>query len=234
MPDLGSQAKDVVDANSTDTSGLLNLIEWCTAFTVQQTVIRQVRDVRNAKWGHAPQHELSDAERDDAFQAMRNLLQDPELASDSNAQEALAKITALEADEIVNFEEIEIKVLRDGIHTTNTKLDQLESQTSLEAEQIKSELQQMKDLLSQCISKIGGMKDTSDDNNIEVEQSEKLPERFSRWTHNIKEMLQTVVLSTFLIFLRVVSNRKAVSWIALLWVAQTLMVLDDGFTNLGE
>ena len=111
MSDLGTGKTTVVDANTTDCTGLINLMFWCVHFPVQRHVIEAVRETRNTKWGHAPMQELTDSERADALTAIRNLLQDAQLTADDDAKTALKEITLMEAT--FDAESVERKVLAD-------------------------------------------------------------------------------------------------------------------------
>ncbi|XP_029214241.2 ankyrin repeat domain-containing protein 50-like [Acropora millepora] len=109
MADLGTSAAAVVDANTTDCTALINLIYWCNHFKVARDLSNAVREVRNTKWAHAPRQELTDAQKSSALNAIRNLLQDPELVDDVNAQNALHEITTMEKE--MDVKSIERKVL---------------------------------------------------------------------------------------------------------------------------
>ena len=111
MTDLGASKASVVDASTTDCTGLINLMFWCYHFRVQIHLIEAVREIRNTKWGHAPRQELTDAEKSDALIAVRNLLQDPELVSDSDAQTEFVEITLMET--VFDAQSVERKVLAD-------------------------------------------------------------------------------------------------------------------------
>ena len=111
MADLGASKAGVVDVSTTDCTGLINLVSWCDHFQVQTHFINAVRETRNTKWGHAPRQELTDAEKSSALNAIRNLLQDPELVADANAQKALHEITSMEKE--LDVASVERKVLSD-------------------------------------------------------------------------------------------------------------------------
>ena len=111
MADLGASKAAVVDALTTDCTGLINLISWCDHFQVQIHLINAVRETRNTKWGHAPRQELTDAQKSDALNAIRNLLQDPELIADDNAQKALHEINCMEKE--LDVRSVERNVLAD-------------------------------------------------------------------------------------------------------------------------
>ena len=111
MADLGTSAAAVVDANTTDCTALINLIYWCNHFKVDGQLSNAVRETRNTKWAHVPRQELTDAQKSDALNAMRNLLQDPELVDDADAQKALHEITSMEKE--LDVRSVERKVLAD-------------------------------------------------------------------------------------------------------------------------
>ncbi|XP_068694789.1 uncharacterized protein [Montipora foliosa] len=111
MADLGASKASVVDASTTDCTGLINVMFWCNHFRVQIHLIEAVREIRNTKWGHAPRQELTDAEKSDALIAIRNLLQDPELVADADVQTAVEQITLMET--VFDAQSVERKVLAD-------------------------------------------------------------------------------------------------------------------------
>ena len=262
MPNLGSQAKDVVDAGTTDVTGLINLVDWCSIFKIQRPVVGRVRDTRNAKWGHAPQQELSELDRNEAFQAIRDLLEDPELVNDPDAQNALAEITALENSDLVNFEEIEMKVLKDLITSLRedviAKVDQLQSQTSLDAAQTKKELQEVKDLINYYVTlmenKEHGMKEgeSADGDDMATKEILQLLEARTRCLEGSPRstsseesfsafQLKSIVLLIPWIFLSIaatarkgVSRKTLVLWITGICLLQSLHVMDDSSLDHGE
>lgn len=95
MSDLGKQKAVVVDACSTDTTGLLNMLCWCKVFGPLRPYAEQVRDVRNQKWAHNPTLELSLADKNIAISAMEQLLSTGALSTDSDAQNALLQIRTI-------------------------------------------------------------------------------------------------------------------------------------------
>ena len=81
LPDLGGHA-NIRSADDMDVNGILNLMYWCNHFTIPQSLIKAVRDIRNDRCVHVPKLELSDADKTAAFDAIENLLKDPQLAAD--------------------------------------------------------------------------------------------------------------------------------------------------------
>ena len=91
LPDLGGHA-DIESADDMDITGILNLMYWCNQFTIPQPLIDEVREIRNNNWVHVPTLELTDADKKVAFDAIENLLQDPNIVHDPYAQQALKEI----------------------------------------------------------------------------------------------------------------------------------------------
>ena len=109
LPDLGGHA--VASVEDMDITNLLNLMYWCTNFSVPQHLIKDVRDVRNEKWAHVTSLELSGADKQIAFDAIENLLHDPSLTHDPDAQNALKEIVKLKS--VSDLHSMEAKVLAD-------------------------------------------------------------------------------------------------------------------------
>ena len=85
---------------------ILNLMYWCDYFRpIPQPFIKDLRDIRNRKWGHVTKLELTNDEKATAFGAMEALLQHPSLAHDRDAQKALHEIQTLKTvTDINNFQ----------------------------------------------------------------------------------------------------------------------------------
>ena len=126
MPDLGTSKSTVVDAASTDCTGLINLLFWCNYFRIQKFLAKAVRETRNTKWGHAARQELTDIEKADALTAIKNLLQDTELAADTDAVSALAEIDKMEKD--FDARSVERKVQADFRVEVGCKLSAIEDE----------------------------------------------------------------------------------------------------------
>ena len=101
IPDVGGRV--ITSAMDMDLTGILNLMYWCDHFRpIPQPLIKDLRDIRNNKWGHVTKLELTNAEKATAFGAMEALLQDPKLAHDLDAQKALHEIQILKTVTDVN------------------------------------------------------------------------------------------------------------------------------------
>ena len=101
IPDVGGRV--ITSAEDMDLTGILNLMCWCDHFRpIPQALIKDLRDIRNNKWGHVTKLELSNAEKAAAFSAMEALLQDPKLTHDRDAKKALHEIQILKTVTDVN------------------------------------------------------------------------------------------------------------------------------------
>ena len=114
MPTLGGRKKDVIDAETTDIGGLLNLLEWCPFINppTSPTVLTSARDECRNRWAHAPKQELEDGDVQTIFDHLKSLLNDPVFITDKAVQKALGDLKELQKNGLVNVRESEIEVLR--------------------------------------------------------------------------------------------------------------------------
>ena len=116
LPDLGGHA-NIRSADDMDINGILNLMYWCNHFTIPQSLIKAVRDIRNERCVHVPKLELSDADKTAAFDAIENLLKDPQLAADEDAKKALREVISLKSITDLHSREAQVLVdLKEDIH----------------------------------------------------------------------------------------------------------------------
>ena len=113
MPTLGGRKKDVVDAETTDIGGLLNLLEWCPFINppTSRTVLTSARDECRNHWAHAPKQEIQDADLSTIFGHLNNLLNDAVFSSDKDAQQSSKDLQDLFHKGLVNVRESEIEAL---------------------------------------------------------------------------------------------------------------------------
>ena len=119
LPDLGGHA-DIKSADDMDITGILNLMYWCNHFTIPQPLIKDVRDIRNDRCVHVPKLELPDADKTVAFDAIENLLKDPQLTADPDAQKALREVINLKS--ITDLHSREAQILADLKEVINEKM----------------------------------------------------------------------------------------------------------------
>ena len=151
LPDLGGHA-DKKSADDLDITGILNLMYWCNHFTVHQPLINEVRDTRNNKWVHVPKLELTNADKTDAFDAIANLLNDPQLARDPDAQKALKEVIHLKS--VTDLHSMEAQILADFKQVINKEILNLTLESEKNKEQV-SQLKQQQVNLEKAVEDLG-------------------------------------------------------------------------------
>ena len=133
LRDLGGNA--VASVEDMDVSNVLNLMYWCTHFSVPRHLIKDVRDVRNKKWVHVTSSELNDADKQVAFDTIENLLKDPSLAHEPDAQNALKEIEELKSGSDLHSVEILLAEFKELIRIQNAELASLAEESERSKEQ---------------------------------------------------------------------------------------------------
>ena len=113
MAPLGPRKLDVVNAKTTDISGLLNVLEWSPRGTNGGVSLSKLADVRGARnlWAHAPSLHTTDADKADAFAFFTSILQDPHMQHDKDVQYAINELSNLLKTGLVVIEENELEIL---------------------------------------------------------------------------------------------------------------------------
>ena len=118
MPVLGSNLSTVKDAQSTDLSSLLNVLEWMNggAFLgktqVNVDLVRKLRSQVRNTWAHAPQQELTDDETAEGFSIATDFLEDLEKVwSNAESGECLEHLEKLKTSGVTNVAESELQSL---------------------------------------------------------------------------------------------------------------------------
>ena len=122
MSDLGNDRNKVKDPNSTDCTGLLNLLFSCTHFKVQQTLVKSVRDLRN-KLAHSPEPALTDLEKNSAIDDILKLIDDPALLLCKEVQDHRKTIdVGMRSLDFLSVPAIELEILKEiNLKTTQRK-----------------------------------------------------------------------------------------------------------------
>ena len=180
MPTLGTRKTVVVDAETTDIGGLLNLMEWCPFLTppVNKTVLCAARDECRNHWAHSPKQEIQDVDVPTIFSHLNNLLSDPVFNADKDAQKASQHLQDLFHQGLVNVRNSEMEalhLLRQSLASDLTKCqgDLTDVQTKVaqvDAETKKLYMAAQKDLSD--VEKIAGV--NKDDIGALKAQAEKL------------------------------------------------------------
>jgi len=151
LPDLGGHA-DIKSADDLDITGILNLMYWCNHFTIHQPLINEVRDTRNNKWVHVPKLELTNADKTDAFDAIVNLLNDPQLARDPDVQKALKEVINLKS--VTDLHSMEAQILADFKKVINKEILNLQLESEKNKEQV-SQLKEQQENLEKVVEDLG-------------------------------------------------------------------------------
>ncbi|CAB3989383.1 E3 ubiquitin- ligase DZIP3 [Paramuricea clavata] len=118
MPALGSNLSSTKDAESTDLSSLLNVLEWMKdgAFLIGKDrvsvdLLRKLRSQRNP-WAHAPKQKFTDHEKAESFSIATEFLEDLEkvFPHAENAQ-CLKHLQDLKNSGVINVVESELQSL---------------------------------------------------------------------------------------------------------------------------
>ena len=167
MPPLGSNLSTVKDAESTDLSSLLNVLEWMkdAAFLektrVNVDLVRKLRSQVRNTWAHAPQQELTDDEKSEGFSIATNFLKDMEnLCPNTENSNCLEHLEYLNTNKVTNVVECELQSLLlqrhllDGIkeEIANMKVERSSDKTLMEEHQQK--LTRLESALNECSRKI--------------------------------------------------------------------------------
>ena len=219
LPDLGGHAL-IKSADDMDISAILNLIYWCTHFGIPQPLIKDVRDIRNNKWAHVSKLELTNADKTTAFDAIENLLKDPNLAHDPHVQKALKDISnlksvsdlhSMEAQVLADFKE----VIQKKISEINTELTNLVDESERNKEQ-QSQLIQQQEMLRKALEDVN-------------------KGQFSRG--GIMDVLTSFAGHIFVNLagnIKGIRNRNVILWLMLLLLCGCYTVLDDSFNSDGK
>ena len=219
LPDLGGHAV-IKSADDMDISAVLNLMDWCTHFTIPQHLIKDVRDTRNNKWVHVPKLEVTDADKTTAFDAIENLLKDPILTGDPDGQKALGEIqtlkwvsdlTIFESQVLAQYREViekdistlksEIKGVKEELRRNQERQNQLEGrlrnlEQSLEnVNNLQTQVTRDKEMIESEISdlrnEIRGLKENSRRNQELQSQLEERVHSLEQSLENVTNMIQT-------------------------------------------
>ena len=118
MSALGDNKSHVKNAESTDLSSLLNVLEWMKDVTfggssrVDLNLVKNLRSkVRNA-WAHAPNQEMTDAVLNQAFEIANKFLADlDKVFTDEETKNCMKDIQFLQMNGLTNVTETDLKNL---------------------------------------------------------------------------------------------------------------------------
>ena len=200
MPTLGGRKRDVVNAETTDIGGLLNLLEWCPFINppASRAVLKSARDECRNRWAHAPKQELEDSDVQTIFDHLKRLLNDPVFMTDKAAQEALGYLNELQKHGLANVTESEIAVLRLLSLTLEEDLVKFRDRLStLEEEVKKQESQNTENInkLLQEVDELKGLEQAVDYFNKQINEREDIRGTFEAiYDQDIKPKIRAIEL----------------------------------------
>ena len=218
LPDLGGHA--VASVEDMDITNLLNLMYWCTHFCVPQHLIKDVREVRNKKWVHVTSLELNDTDKQIAFDAIENLLKNPSLVHEPDAQNALKEIVKLKS--VSDLHSMEAKVLaefKEIIRKQNTELASLAEESERSKEQ-QIELKHGQEMLKKAL----------------VDLKSRIFGRYDFLNSTILKLGTIFWASLWVLSENVKGARRKdfVKWLFLLFLFHCCLVLDDSSSKEGK
>ncbi len=206
MPTLGRRRTHVVDADTTDIGGLLNLLEWCPFINppVRRAVLSSARDQCRNHWAHAPKQELQDADVNTIFGHLNNLLSDPVFNADSAAQQSSKDLQHLFHHGLVTVRDSEVEALhllrqslvadltkyRDDLADVKDKVVRLDTDTKKVSEAVQKDVSEVKEQGDLCREEIAKLRQQLDTEVKEVETH--LNEKISKIVNTVEDFNQLI------------------------------------------
>ena len=215
MPDLGSNLSSVKNAESTDISSLLNVLEWMNnrAFLgktrVNVGLVRKLRsEVRNT-WAHAPQQKLNDDETSEGFSIAIDFLEDLvkvwSHAENGKCSECLEYLKKIETSGVTNVSESERQSLllqRRLLDDIKEELTEIKDERLSDKNVIQEHEQKLKNLgraLDECLQ---GMAKMNVQHKEERDITSSLPVKLPNFTARPAKVHEVIIF--------LMNERKAV------------------------
>ena len=195
MPTLGGRKKDVVDAETTDIGGLLNLLEWCPFINppTSRTVLTSARDECRNHWAHAPKQEIQDADLSTIFGHLNNLLNDAVFSSDKDAQQSSKDLQDLFHKGLINVRESEIEALHLLRHSLVADLTKCQDDVSDVQSNILNVDAEMKKIKMVMQSDLSDVKERGDLNREEISKlAQQLDKLMAHQSNDLSTILKAV------------------------------------------
>ena len=198
MPTLGGRKKDVVDAETTDIGGLLNLLEWCPFINppTSRTVLTSARDECRNHWAHAPKQEIQDADLSTIFGHLNNLLNDAVFSSDKDSQQSSKDLQDLFHKGLVNVRDSEIEALHLLRHSLVADLTKCQDDVSDAQSNILNVDAEMAKIKMVMQSDLSDVKEKEDLNREEIsklaQQLDKLKDVMAHYSDDLSTIQKAV------------------------------------------
>ena len=200
----------ITSAEDMEVTMILNLMYWCDHFrSISQPLINNLRVIRNQKFGHVKKLKLTDAERATAFAAMEALLQDPGLALDLDAQNALHEIQILKT--VTDVDNFQAQILMQCKETMKRKISCLQTE-SRRNRKVRKQLEKRLHLFEK---KLENLEDTTN-----------LKAKDNFFTNQCKNGAM-FFCSTLIMCTRVVSKRLLTPWLMIILLCNFSVTLLD-------
>ena len=192
MPTLGGRKKDVVDAETTDIGGLLNLLEWCPFINppTSRAILTSARDECRNHWAHSPKQEIQDADLLTIFGHLNNLLNDAVFSADKDSQQSSKDLRDLFRKGLVNVRESEIEalhLLRQSLVADLTKCQDDVSDAQSNILNVDAEIKKIKMVMQSDFS------DVKEKGDLKREQISKLAQKLDKLMAHQSNDLSTIL-----------------------------------------
>ena len=218
LPDQGGHA-DIKSADDMDIAGILNLMSWSNHFTVSLPLIKAVRDIRNDKWVHVPQLELSDADKRVAFDTIENLLQDACIVHDPDAQQALRDVNSLR--HVPDLQNMEAQVLADFKEVLTKEIPSIKYSLTMLMEECAGNKEQQQEQYEILKNRLDNLNRT------------RLPEESQTWPITFGDLLG-ILVGSLIRNIKPVRKIHLISWFMFMLLCNLCIVLEDSYDGDGE
>ena len=180
MPALGSNLSSTNDAESTDLSSLLNVLEWMNVgvflgkVRVSVDLVRKLRSQVRNTWAHAPKQKFTDDEKAESFSFATDFLEDLEkVFSHAENEKCLEHLKHLKTSGVTNVVESELqslllqRYLLDDIKEVITTMKVERSTDKSAIEEHEQKLMKLKCALSECSQRMNDFETFKENINIQ-------------------------------------------------------------------
>ena len=205
MPVLGSNLSTVKDAQSTDLSSLLNVLEWTKdgAFLgktrVNVDLVRKLRSQVRNTWAHAQQQELTDDETAEGFSIATDLLEDLEKVwSNAKGGKCLEHLKKLKTNGVTNVVESELQILLLQRHLLNDIKDEIKemkverSSDKRTIEKHEEKLNNLERALNECSQRLSDFKSFKENINKQFDNFAEELKSFRAIPQDIHEIRNSI------------------------------------------
>ena len=205
MPALGSNLSSTKDAESTDLSSLLNVLEWMkdVAFLgkvrVSVGLVRKLRSQVRNTWAHAPKQKFTDDEKAESFSIATDFLEDLEkVFSHAENAQCVEHLEHLKTSGVTNVVETELQSLLLQRHMLNDikaeiitmKVERSSDKSAIEEHEQK--LMKLECALSECFKRRSDFESFKDNINKQFDNFAEEWESFRAIPEDIHEIRNSI------------------------------------------